>query len=108
MSLVKSMRRLFSGSGKAAALYERGLEKARLHNWAGAVEDYSAAIRDPKVSRDVLAMARFNRALAFAHADDQQRAGEDLRAVIAMPDAPANIRKAAKEKLSRWGKRSWK
>jgi hypothetical protein len=108
MSLVKSLRRLFSGGGKAAALYERGMVKAKRDDWSGAVADYTAAIDAANVPRDVKAMALFNRALAYAHLGNQERADEDLHATIGMPDAPIQIKTSAKAKLARWGKRRTK
>lgn len=105
MSLVKSLHRLFSGGGKAAAMYDQGMEKAHREDWDGAIRDYTAVIDSSKAPRDLKAMARFNRALAYAHQGNQEKAEEDLQATIAMPDAPANIRTSAKAKLARWGKR---
>jgi hypothetical protein len=105
MSLVKSLSRLFTGSGKAAGFYERGMAKAKRDDWSGAVADYTAAIEASSVSREVKAMALFNRALAYAHLGNQEKADEDLHATLAMPDAPLNIKTSAKAKLARWGKR---
>ncbi|MBW3598431.1 MAG: hypothetical protein KY475_14315 [Planctomycetes bacterium] len=108
MSLIKSAARLFSRGGNAAVLLRRGMAKAKQEDWAGAIEDYTAAIAFPNAPSDIKAMAFFNRAIAYAHQDAHAKAEEDLLAVLAMPESPAKVRAAAKDKLSRWGKRRGK
>jgi hypothetical protein len=105
MALLKSLLRLFSSGGKASALYERAMAKAKADDWTGAIQDYTAVIDSDKTPSDVKAMAHFNRALAYAHEGLENAAHGDLKAALAIPDAPANIRSAAKEKLNRWEKR---
>jgi hypothetical protein len=105
MNLVKSLQQLFSGGSGASAHHKRGMAKAKREDWAGAVLDYTAAIDSSNVSDDLKAMALFNRALAQSHLGQQDQAHADLHAALAIPDAPANIKMAAKEKLARWEKR---
>ena len=105
MSFLKSLSRLLSKGGRAAALHERGMAKAKCDDWAGAIVDYTAAIDCLNVPDALVATARFNRALAYAHQELYDKAEEDLQAVVATLGAPEKIRAAAKEKLVRWEKR---
>jgi regulator of sirC expression with transglutaminase-like and TPR domain len=105
MSLIESLKSLLSGSGGPASLHKRGMAKAKRENWDGAIADYSAVIDSSKASDELKAMARFNRALAYSQQGALSAAQADLKAVLAMTDAPANIVTASREKLARWEKR---
>jgi hypothetical protein len=97
--------RLFSARGKAQALYERGMEKARKEDFQGAVADYTAIVESPKFPPDLKAMALFNRALAWTFLKDTAKAVSDLEAVLALPGAPSNVLSATKERLNRLKRR---
>jgi hypothetical protein len=105
MSLMDSLKRLLSGGGSVAGLHKRGMARAKRENWEGAVVDYTAVIDSGKASDELIAMARFNRALAYSQQGNHDDAIADLQTVVAMTDAPANIVHAAREKLARWEKR---
>jgi hypothetical protein len=105
MSLLESFKRLFSGGSGPSAIHKRGMAKAKRENWDGAISDYTAVLDSSHASEELKAMARFNRALAYSKQGAHDAAETDLRAVLEMNGAPANIATAAKEKLARWEKR---
>ena len=92
--------------GKAMALYKKGMAKAKNHDHAGAIQDYTAAIDQPHASTEVLAMTRYNRALVYAAMGDNVRAEADLNQVLAAPDSVSNFKAMAKQKLARMGTRT--
>jgi len=77
------------------------MAKAKHHDRQGAIDDYSAAINLADTSPDVQAMALYNRALVLAASKDSTLATDDLKAVLAMADVPANVKAAARDKLRR-------
>jgi hypothetical protein len=105
MSMLDSLKRLFSGGSGPSSVHKRGMAKAKRENWDGAIADYTAVVDSPNASDELKAMARFNRALAYSQQGALGAAESDLRAVLAMSDAPAHIATAAREKLARWEKR---
>jgi tetratricopeptide (TPR) repeat protein len=98
--------RLFSGRGKAEALYNRGLEKAKAKDFAGALSDYTSVIDGKQAHVDIQAMALFNRGLAYSLQGDAVKAERDYAAVIELPGAPASVVAAAKEKRERVRRRT--
>jgi hypothetical protein len=103
---MRWLDRLFSSRGRASAVYQRGIEKAKANDHAGALADYNAVIAMAKAPADIKAMASFNRGLIYYLEHDAQRAIEAFEAVVSLPHAPANVVSAAREKLERMKRRS--
>lgn len=101
MGIFSSITAAFSKRGRALSLFKRGMDKANQRNWSGAIEDYNTILNMRGLPSDVRAMALLNRALALSLNDSESEAYADLDAVLAMPDAPASVISAAKDKLKR-------
>ena len=95
----------FSTRRKSLGSYRRGISKARDRQHVAAIENYTAVLGISGVPEDVKAMSLFNRALAYATADDSSGA-EDLNMVLKMPDAPTHIKTEATRKLARMQQRA--
>lgn len=108
MSFTIWLKSIFSHRGKALSQYRSGMAKAKKHDYAGAVVDYSAAIEAPQIPADVKAMALYNRALAYSAIGEDAQAAEDLAAIQAMPELPENIRTAAQQRRERIRRREEK
>lgn len=108
MSFTTWLKSIFSHRGKALSLYRSGMAKANKRDYAGAVADYSAAIEAPQIPADVKGMALYNRALAYSAMEEDDKAAEDLAAVLAMPGLPENINTAAQQRRERIRRRSKK
>ncbi len=106
MSLISKMLGSFSPRGKAMAMYKRGMQKAGDRDLDGAIADYTAVVDMKGAPQDVIAMALLNRALAYSRNHDDEKAGEDLDRVLAMPGATKQVTDAAHEKLHRMKRRS--
>jgi hypothetical protein len=106
MGLLSRLFGSFSTRSKATALYKRGMHKASDRDLKGAIVDYTAVVEMKGAPHDVIAMALLNRALAYSREHDDERAAADLDRVLAMPDATAQVKDAAKEKLHRMKRRS--
>ena len=91
----------FGVRGKAMAAYKRGMEKAEGRDWAGAIIEYTAVIEMADAPGDVKAMALFNRAIAYSHADAPDRAELDLQRVLSLDEATAQVKNAARERMKR-------
>ncbi len=105
MSVLSKMFGGFSSRGKATTLYKRGMERASERDLDGAIEDYTAVIEMGKAPTDLKAMALMNRALAYSRTGNDQKARTDLDMVLAMPDAGAQVKAAAMEKIHRMKRR---
>lgn len=86
---------------KALAHYRQGMNKAAKRDHRGAIDAYSAAIDVPGAPADVKAMALYNRALVYVTAGDAAKGTADLKAVLAMPEAVAEMKMEARRKLVR-------
>jgi len=75
--------------------------RAQTRDHHGAIADYSAAINIPKGPPDLVAMARYNRALIYDDDGDHLKAIDELEAVLGMPAIPSRIKKEANMKLER-------
>lgn len=106
MHILERLKDWFSGRGKALSRYRRGMERAKRHDHAGAIDDYTATINMPQVPQDVKAMALFNRALILASDGDNPLARNDLNQVLAMAETPADVRTEARRKLVRMERQS--
>lgn len=106
MGLSKWLQRFTSARGRAQALYESGMLKAKQEDYAGAVKDYSVALESSDLPTDLTAMLRFNRALAYSMLKQEDKANADLKLVLGTSGAPARIVSAAREKLERIRRRS--
>jgi hypothetical protein len=97
---------LFSQRGKTNALYQRGMKKAHAQDLPGAIADYTAVIDNPASPGDLKAMSLFNRALVYSLQKHYDEANADLERVLAMPETPANLKDAARQKVERIRKRT--
>jgi hypothetical protein len=77
------------------------MAKARKKDYVGAIADYTAAIESPHIPVDVEGMATYNRALAYAAVHEDQKAADDLAAMLKMPGLPENIVKEARQRRER-------
>jgi hypothetical protein len=105
MSLMQWLSSLVSRRGKALSLYRAGMSKARNKDYLGAIADYTAAIESPHIPMDVKGMATYNRALAYAAVDEDQKAADDLAAMLTMPGLPENILREARQRRERLRRR---
>lgn len=108
MSFATWLKSLFSHRGKALSQYRSGMAKAKKGDYAGAAADYSAAIESPQIPPDVKGMALYNRALAYSAMNEDEKAADDLAAVLAMPGLPENISAAAQQRRERIRRRNEK
>ena len=81
------------------------MKKAEARDFAGAIDDYSATVQEPGIPADVLAMALYNRALAYSAIQEESKAAEDLTKVLQMPGLPENISVAATQRRERLRRR---
>lgn len=105
MGLKRWFSSLASRRGKALSLYRAGMAKARNKDYLGAIADYSAAIESPHIPNDVKGMATYNRALAYAAVNENQKAADDLAAMLQMPNLPENILREARQRRERLRRR---
>lgn len=104
MGFLSDILGLFSVRGKAMAMYKRGMHKADQRDFDGAISDYTAVVETRQAPGDVRAMALLNRALVFSRAHEVEKAEKDLATVLAMPEASAQVKAAAQEKVQRMKK----
>jgi tetratricopeptide (TPR) repeat protein len=91
----------FTARGRAAALYQRGMEKAKAGDRVGAIADYTSLIENRRCPDDLKAMTLFNRGLVYYLARDLDSARKDFEAIAEMKGVPSNVASAAREKLNR-------
>ena len=89
MGFTGWLERCFSRRGKVLALYRSGIAKASKGDHRGAIADYAAAVGIPNLPSDLKAMVVYNRALAYSAIHEEERAAEDVAAVLHMPGCPA-------------------
>ena len=106
MNTLSWLKTRFSSRGKALLLYRRGMARAKRHNHPGAIGDYTAAIDMLDAPSDVKAMARYNRALVHVATGDYRLGLDDLDALLADDEAPANVKRMARQKLAKRARRS--
>ena len=82
------------------------MAKAKRHDHEGALDDYTTAISMPDTPSDVRAMALYKRALLHVANGDFTRGVDDLDKVLAMDEAPVNVKRRARQKLARREARS--
>jgi hypothetical protein len=66
-----------------------------------AVDDYTITIDKPDAPSGVKAMALYNRAMLHVATGDYRKGVDDLDAVLAMAEAPVNIKRMARLKLAK-------
>jgi hypothetical protein len=77
------------------------MTKAKNHDHQGAIDDYTTTLGMPHTPAAMKAMILYNRALVHLATGDECKGIEDLDAVLAMHEAPANVRTMARQKLAR-------
>lgn len=106
MGLINRFKGLLSRRGKTLAWYRAGMARANARDYAGAIQDYTAAIEAPDCPADVRGMAIYNRALAYAAVHEDSKAADDLAAVLDIPGVPQNIKKEAHQRRARLRRRA--
>jgi tetratricopeptide (TPR) repeat protein len=101
MGMLDWLKSRFSNRTKHLSLYRSGMSKAKKGDFAGAILDYTAAIKAAGIPDDVLGMALYNRALAYSAVHENEKAAEDLSKVLNMPGLPENIKLAASQRRER-------
>ena len=96
----------FSNRGKAMTLYRRGMARVKSQDHEGAIGDYTAMIGMLDTPADMKAMALYNRALAYTATGEEPKAAEDLKLILAMQGALANVKTEARRLLVRMQRRS--
>ncbi len=82
-------------------MVEQAMALAKENNSDQAIELYTKVVGAAETPRDVMAMAKFNRALAYTAIDKQREAKQDLDEILAMPEPLTKIKKSASDKLAR-------
>jgi hypothetical protein len=77
------------------------MHKARKRDYRGAIEDYTSVLSSPDIPMDVRGMATYNRALAYAALNEDEKAAEDLAAMLNMAGLPQNIIIEARQRRER-------
>jgi hypothetical protein len=108
MNVLNWLTGHFSNRGKALSLYRRGMARARKHDHQGAIADYTMSIGMPDTPADVKAMVLYNRALVHMAIGNDRHGANDLDAVVAMDEAPVNVKTMARQKLVKLESRSGK
>ncbi len=106
MNLIRWIKSWLTHRGKALSLYRAGMAKANHRDYHGAIADYSDAIRAPNIPIDVKAMAIYNRALAYTAINEDEKAAEDLAAMLEMPGLSENIKTEARHRRERIKRRN--
>jgi len=105
MSILGRLKGLFSNRQKALSQYRSGMDKAKRKDFPGAVADYSEAIRGLAPASDVMAMALYNRALAYSSIGEDEKAAADLTRVLSTPGLSENVKLAASQRRERLRRR---
>ena len=106
MNFFKRMMSQFSVRGRALKKVEQGMDCARKRETESALEHYNDVIQSRVTPKDVFVMALYNRSLVLTAVGKNDAATTDLRTLLDMSEAPANIKQLAREKLVRMEKRS--
>ena len=77
------------------------MENANAHLPITAIENYSDVLDVPDAPADVVAMALFNRSLAFIAIGEFAKGMDDLTNVLEMPNAPEKVKRLARQKLAK-------
>lgn len=101
MGLTGWLAGLVSRRSRALAMYRSGMAKARKRDYQGAIADYTTTINSPNVPIDVKGMATYNRALAYAAIEEDEKAADDLAAMLRMPGLPENVVTEARQRRER-------
>lgn len=105
MGIIDWLKTLFSRREMHLAPYRSGMNKANKGDFAGAIRDYTVAIKAEGLPTDVLGMALFNRSLAYSAMHENEKAAEDLAKVLKMTGLPENIKAAASQRQERMRRR---
>jgi hypothetical protein len=82
------------------------MKKASKQDYPGAIADYTSAVEAQHAPDDVIAMAIYNRALAFSAIQENEKAANDLDTVLKMPGLAVEVETAARKRRERIRKRS--
>jgi hypothetical protein len=101
MNLFKSILGRFTVRGRALAKVAKGRVCATNRDPDSAIKYYTEVVDSSESPGEVIAMALFNRALVYSTTGRQCEATEDLKAILCMPEAIAEIKESASDKLVR-------
>jgi hypothetical protein len=101
MNILTWLKSLFSRRERSLAGYRSGMIKAKKGDFAGAIVDYTQTLESQGTPPDVVAMALYNRALAYSAIHEDAKAALDLKNVLAMPGLPESIKVAAGQRQER-------
>jgi Tfp pilus assembly protein PilF len=101
MNILTWLKSLFSRRERSLAVYRSGMVKAKKGDFAGAIVDYTQTLEAKNTPPDVVAMAMYNRALAYSAIHEDAKAAQDLKNVLAMPSLPESIKVAASQRQER-------
>jgi hypothetical protein len=106
MGFLNRFSNLFSKSGRDDELLLKAMEHAKAGRPQQAIAIYDTLIKSNASGDTVRARALFNRALAYSSLKDDAHALTDLKALLALPSVPDNVRNSATDQLKRVQKRS--
>jgi len=106
MNLLDRLKNWFSSGGRDDNRMAAAMECAKDKQPAEAIKLYTELLRSPTASSETKARALFNRALAYSSMKDDVQAAADLKTLMAMRDAPENVRAAARNQIVRLQNRS--
>lgn len=101
MNPIQWIKSYFDKDDPATMYYKRGMRKAQKHEHAGAIEDYTNALKAEDIVPEMKAMILYNRGLVLVASGKGREGAEDLNAVIEMDAAAENVKRAAHRKLAR-------
>lgn len=106
MSFFSKLAGLFSRSSREENLLLQGVEHVKAKRPEKAVEIFNSLLATPTLGTTVRASALYNRALAYSALDEDDKAMDDLKKVLALPGCPDNVLTAAKTRMARVKKRA--
>lgn len=101
MNFFKRILGRFTTRGRALAKVAKGRDCATNREPDIAINYYTEVVDAPESPREVIAMALFNRALAYSTTGREDEAVKDLNAILSMPESILEIKKSASDKLVR-------
>jgi len=106
MSFFGKVAGLFSRNSREESSLLEGVEHVKAKRPEKALDIFNSLLATPTVSTTVRASALYNRALAYSALDDDEKAIDDLKKVLALPGCPDNVLTAAKTRMARVKKRA--
>ena len=105
MKILDLLNNWRSQRGKALSLYKKGMAKANKQDYVNAITNYSDAFQTSEIPNDLKGMVLYNRALAYSAMNEDEKAAEDLEAMLKISGLPENVKMAASRRRDRIRKR---